>query len=64
MKYIPFIGWEKWGYSRTVMLHECPKCGQQKEYHCKTPKGKKTWPPHKERVYLQIVDMVLGNKCS
>ena len=61
----PYIGWTEddktprqivggpltgWAYSDTVRQHKCPKCGSDPGYECQSPKGRKVWPPHGERV--------------
>lgn len=39
-----------WKYTDAVLLNECPKCHARKEHHCRTPAGRKAWPPHDERL--------------
>lgn len=43
----PLTGWLT---SDTLITTACPKCKQKKGYHCLTPKGRKAWPPHMERL--------------
>lgn len=43
-----------WVYSDAVRKSKCPKCGSDHGYHCETPKGRKVWPPHAERVLVVL----------
>jgi hypothetical protein len=36
-------------YTDSINLVACPKCGSQPGDYCRTPKGRKTYPPHGER---------------
>ena len=50
-KYIPPVGfnWQRFDYSRAMVLHDCPHCGVKKGYYCKTLKGKICFTPHVKR---------------
>jgi hypothetical protein len=39
----------RWMFTDAKNMVACPKCGQPAGEDCRTPKGRKTWPPHKER---------------
>jgi hypothetical protein len=39
-----------WLFTDAVNLTPCSKCGAKPESNCRTPKGRKAWPPHNERV--------------
>ena len=39
-----------WVFSDAVRQTHCPKCQSSAGYHCQTPKGKQTWPPHTQRL--------------
>jgi len=51
VKYIKNSGWSGWLYSIAVVEEDCPRCGAPKEHYCATPRGKKVWPPHGERLH-------------
>jgi hypothetical protein len=42
--------WSGWGFTDTVAAMDCPKCESKHGKNCRTPKGRKTWPPHLARV--------------
>ena len=44
-------------FTSTVRDTDCPKCFVLKGEQCKTPKGRKAWPPHHERQvrYQQLI---------
>ena len=37
-------------FTTAVENHDCPKCQQTKGNDCRTPKGRKAWPPHNQRI--------------
>ena len=37
-------------FTSTVKDADCPRCGAKKGEDCRTPKGRKTWPPHNDRI--------------
>jgi hypothetical protein len=39
-----------WLTTDAVKIVKCPKCNQPRRHQCLTPKGRKAWPPHSERV--------------
>lgn len=39
-----------WMYTDAVNQVDCPKCKAVATQYCRTPKGRKAWPPHGERV--------------
>lgn len=39
-----------WLYSDAVRQNKCSKCGSEPGFHCETPKNKKAWPPHSQRL--------------
>jgi hypothetical protein len=41
--------WSGWMFTDAVAAMDCPKCGAKFGLNCKTPKGRKAWPPHGER---------------
>lgn len=38
-----------WMFTDAVNQVACPKCGSPPTEKCRTPKGRKAWPPHMER---------------
>ncbi len=43
------VPWSGWGWTDAVAAMNCPKCKQPAGSNCRTPKGRKAWPPHSER---------------
>jgi hypothetical protein len=41
--------WSGWAWTDCVAAMNCPKCGARYGNDCRTPKGRKTWPPHQGR---------------
>lgn len=39
-----------WVHADAVIQVGCSRCGSTSGFHCKTPSGKKAWPPHTERI--------------
>lgn len=39
-----------WMFTDAVQMVDCPKCGQDVGFNCRTPGGRKTRTPHGERV--------------
>lgn len=38
-----------WAFTDAVRQMGCPKCKAEPGKDCRTPKGRKAWPPHGER---------------
>ena len=38
-----------WAFTDAVKQVDCPKCAVKAGAQCRTPKGRKAWPPHGER---------------
>lgn len=41
--------WTGWGWTNTVAAMNCPKCYVRFGHDCRTPRGRRAWPPHGER---------------
>jgi hypothetical protein len=43
------VEWTGWGWTDCQAAMHCPKCKAPAGEPCRTPKGRKAWPPHIER---------------
>jgi hypothetical protein len=41
-----------WATSDAVIQRACPKCGSNAGFLCETKGGRKTWPPHSQRIVM------------
>jgi protein-disulfide isomerase len=52
-----------WIFTDAVRQVSCPKCGSGAGYICETPKGRKAWPPHNDRVStLSVQNLTVTKK--
>ena len=41
-----------WAFSDAVIQRGCSRCGSSPGFHCESPRGRKVWPPHDDRVVV------------
>jgi len=42
-------------YEKFIFDKKCIKCGCSKGFYCETPKGRRVWPPHNERIMKEKI---------
>ena len=58
------VTWTRWGFTDAVAAMNCPKCKQPAGQNCRTPKGRKAWPPHAERFNALVETGYIANRIT